>query len=194
VPYQEVTRGFRWVALTGVLDYKLLRENYARALKVDLSSAYPNFVRLDVERRQRTLDADWSDWAPVDRAANQRVFDNLTEQDDDEWTPPEVRLAPLVDLLPYLRAGYWTGVHHVKLVLKERLARPKTPDLMAGGAIMGEYSSARQRMMMSAGAMPGAATEMTYEPSSSSMMMMPAWAAWPARPRIRTSPRARPRS
>jgi hypothetical protein len=127
VPWQEVTRGYRWVALIGMLDNKRLRENYARALKIDYGSAYPNYVRLDIERRQRSRKEGWSDWMPIDHAANQRVFDNLTEQDDDEWTPPEVRLPALVDILPLLRAGYWTGVHQITLVPKERLAGPITP-------------------------------------------------------------------
>jgi hypothetical protein len=177
VPWQEVTKGSRWVALTGLLDNKRLRENYARALKIDYSSAYPNFVRLDVQRQQRTREEDWSEWASIDRAANQRVFDNLTEQDDDEWTPPEVRLSTLVDILPFLRAGYWAGVHHVALVPKERLEAPKPvatgamPGYMASSGMMSSSSSSSSGMM-SSGMMPGATSEMSSSSASSSMMSM----------------------
>jgi hypothetical protein len=39
--YKTELKGFRWVALTGVVDHKQLRDNYARALKVDFAAAIP---------------------------------------------------------------------------------------------------------------------------------------------------------
>jgi len=131
--YEETTEGHRWVAITGVFDHKKQRENYATALKVDYTQAHPNYHRLDVERQARQDDGSWGDWGPVDREFNQEVLMNLPEQDD-ELTPENVRLEALVDFLPFLRAGYWKGVHIAKLVPPERREIPKdNPNMMMGG-------------------------------------------------------------
>ncbi len=65
--YVKAPRGFRWVVLTGVLDNRLLRDNYARALKLDPSGAYVHYLRVELQRRYRQDDGAWSDWEMVDR-------------------------------------------------------------------------------------------------------------------------------
>ncbi|HEV3164265.1 MAG TPA: hypothetical protein VGZ22_09565 [Isosphaeraceae bacterium] len=118
--YVTITEGQRWVALVALVDNKKLRENYATALKTDFSVSYPEFDRLDAERQQLNDDGNWTDWQAVDREANLKVLDNIAETDD-ELTPDEVRLETITDFLPFLRAGYWKGVHIASLVPKEKL-------------------------------------------------------------------------
>src|SRR5947209_12599140 len=89
-PMKEITKGVRWVAITGVLDYKTLRENYLTALKRP-EIAYPHFKQLEVERQAKQSDGSWSDWTPIDLEQNRRILDNLPEEDE-EWTPEDVRL------------------------------------------------------------------------------------------------------
>ncbi|HEU5119264.1 MAG TPA: hypothetical protein VFT74_21920, partial [Isosphaeraceae bacterium] len=43
---KEILKGYRWVVLTGLLDNNRFRENFAKALKIDLAGAYPNYLRL----------------------------------------------------------------------------------------------------------------------------------------------------
>ncbi len=151
----EVIKGFRWVALTAVLDHERLRDNYAKALKVDLAGAHPHYLRVDVERQSRQDDGSWSEWAAVDRdAIDKAVFDVLTEKDpetsplnDQPMLPDDVKLAPITDPLPFLEVGYWVGVHPMELVSAEALKAPETKP--AGGmAGLGEG-------MMGPGGMPG---------------------------------------
>ncbi len=144
-------RGLRWVAVVGLLDHLALRQKYAKALKLDVGSAHPEYLRLDLERQW--LDpttGDWTDWEAVDRAANELVASAFSEQDVDEYTSADVRLEPLVGMLPYLRAGYWEGVHHRKLVSAERMKQIAPPITVASGG-----AGAAANNPYSGGGMPG---------------------------------------
>jgi hypothetical protein len=118
-PMKEITKGLRWVAITGVLNYKLLRDNYLNALKRP-EEAYPHFKQLDVERQTKQTDGSWSDWEPIEIERNRQVLDNLPEEDE-ELTPDNVRISALVAPLPFLKAGFWERVHVAKMVPEEKV-------------------------------------------------------------------------
>jgi hypothetical protein len=128
--YKEAVKGFRWVALTGVLDHGQLVANYREALK-NAAVAHPNYRRLDLQRQTLQGDGTWSKWETVSQEENFKVLDNLPEMDD-ELTPPSVRPENLVDPLPALKAGLWERVHIASFVPKEKKEVPK-PDQSAGG-------------------------------------------------------------
>ncbi len=75
-PFKEVTKGLRWVSITGILDYKTLRENYLTALKRK-EVAYPHFKQVDIERQFLQEDGTWSEWELVDADKNHEILDNL---------------------------------------------------------------------------------------------------------------------
>jgi hypothetical protein len=123
-PYKEEVKGKRWVVLTAVLDNAKLKKNYLQALKNE-AVAYPNFKRVDIERQTLQTDGtSWSEWTAVAMEKNWEVLDNLPEYDT-EFVPEVQRPAALVDPLPFLKAGYWTGVHVAKLVPPEILDKSK---------------------------------------------------------------------
>ena len=109
VPMKEKTQGIRWVAITGVLNYKVLHTSYLLALKRP-EVAYPHFKQLDVERQIKQSDGSWSDWEAIDQSRNLQILDHLPEEDE-EWTPESVRISTLVAPLPFLKAGFWERVH-----------------------------------------------------------------------------------
>ncbi len=125
-PWKEETKGKRWVVITGVIDNEQLKKNYLLALK-NPAIAYPNYKRLDVERRNLQSDETWTEWAAIDQNKNYEVLDNLPQLEL-ELVPEPKRPASLVDPLPFLQAGYWAGVHIAKLVPPELLEPPKKKD------------------------------------------------------------------
>jgi hypothetical protein len=139
--FKEVTKGHRWVAITGVLDHAQLVANYRTALK-NPATAHPNYARLDLERKTQLPDGTWSSWEPVSSKHNLDILDNLPEVEEDELAPETVRPAALVDPLPFLKSGLWEGVHVARLVPKEKKEVSKQ-DLnergagMMGGGMMG---------------------------------------------------------
>ncbi|AGA29273.1 hypothetical protein [Singulisphaera acidiphila] len=150
-PFKETTKGLRWVSITGVLDYKTLRENYLTALKRK-EVAYPHFKQVDIERQALQEDGTWSEWEQVDAEKNHEVLDNLPEHDE-EWVPDPVRLERLVDPLPFLKAGYWEKVHVASLVPKEKkeVAKPQLNSGMMPGMMEGNMMPGG----MEGGMMPG---------------------------------------
>ena len=149
-PAKEITKGYRWVAITGVLDHGQLVANYREALK-NPAVAHPHYERLDLQRKTLQPDGTWSDWQDVDASKNLDVLDNVPEIED-ELTLENVRPEGLVDPLPFLKAGLWEKVHIASLVPKEkRDLPPETP--LAGG--MGPMGGMGRGMMMSGGMMGG---------------------------------------
>ena len=161
-PFKEETKGKRWVVITGVIDNEKLKKNYLLALK-NPAIAYPNYLKLEVERKILGSDGVWGDWQTPDLDAIYAVLDNLPEIET-EFVPDSQRPKALVDHLPFLRAGYWTGVHVAKLVPAEILAGPKdqpgpagggSPGGMMGPSGMGSRQGGGGNSMMGAGG-PGA--------------------------------------
>jgi len=135
---KETTKGYRWVALTGLLDHKQLRENYAKALKVDFATAAPHYLRLDAERQLMNPDGTWPDeWEAVERDPSQKVLDDAAETED-ELVPDEELLTGLVDYLPFLKVGgFYRGVHVAELVPKVKKTAKALPKRGgAGGGMM----------------------------------------------------------
>ncbi|OJW15597.1 MAG: hypothetical protein BGO49_15190 [Planctomycetales bacterium 71-10] len=149
-PAKEITKGLRWVAITGTLDHELLKENYRKALK-NVSIAHPNYRRLDVQRQVKQADGSWGDWADVDAQRNLEVLDNLP-MEDEELAPKEVIPENLVDPLPFLTSGLWEKVHIASLVPKELKEIPD-PTQAPGG--MGGYPGMMGRGSMMPGMMGG---------------------------------------
>jgi hypothetical protein len=156
---KEITKGLRWVAITGVLDHKKMKDNYLAALK-NPAIANPNYKQLAVQRQSRDSDGNWSDWEDVDADKNLSIVNNLPEEEE-ELTPEDVRISTLVDPLPFLKAGYWEKVHVVSLVPKEKreIAKPATsaggyPGMMGGSSGMAGGKMGGM-MAMGSGGMPG---------------------------------------
>ena len=80
-----MTKGYRWVAITGVLDHAKLVANYREALK-NPAVAHPNYKRLDLQRQTLQADGTWTKWENVSSDENLKVLDNLPEEDE-ELTP-----------------------------------------------------------------------------------------------------------
>lgn len=156
-PFKEITKGLRWVCVTGVVDHKKMRENWLAALK-NPAIAHPNYKQLDVQRQIRGSDGEWGDWEDVDIEKNRLVLWNLPEEEE-ELTPDDVRIDTLVDPLPFLKAGYWERVHVASLVPKEKVETPKAQaaggpggkfggmggmgGMEGGGSMMGSMGSMR---------------------------------------------------
>lgn len=168
---KEITRGYRWVAVVGTIDHQTLKDNYVKALKD--TAAQPHYLRLDMQR-QELQGEQWTDWADVDRSVAEKVFNNLTEIDE-ELANEDVRLEGLVDPLPFLKVGYYRGVHVASLVPREKRETEQPTDMMgmAGGmGMMDAYMSGMSGSsgMMDSGMMnPGA---MYGDMMGSSGMMM----------------------
>jgi len=123
-PFKEELKGKRWIALTAVIDNEQMNKNWLVALK-NPAIAFPVYKRVDVERQARQSDGSWTDWAPVNQDKNYEITDNLTEVDPEEYVPETKRPVSLVDPLPFLKAGYWTGVHVARLVPADLRDVPK---------------------------------------------------------------------
>ncbi len=140
---KEIVKGYRWVAITGVLDHAKLVANYREALK-NPAIAHPHYRRLDLQRQTYQNDGTWTKWESVSSEENYKVLDNLPETEE-ELTPPTVRPDNLVDPLPFLKAGLWEKVHIASLVPKEKKEMPKPAaggrggmrGGMMGGGMMG---------------------------------------------------------
>jgi len=150
-PPKEITKGLRWVALTGTLDHGQMLTNYREALK-NPAIAQPNYARLDVQRMRKQADGSWTDWAPIAVDKNLEILDNLPEEDE-ELTPENVRPTNLVDPLPFLNAGLWEKVHIASLVPKElKEVAPAQPGMMGPG-MMGPGMMGSGGMMMGSSGM-----------------------------------------
>jgi len=156
-PGKEIVKGYRWVAITGVLDHEKMRANYREALK-NPAVAHPNYQRLELQRQTLQTDGSWTEWQDVDAKANLAVLDNLPEHDE-ELVPETVRPESLVDPLPFLKAGLWEKVHIASLVPKEKKEIPKSdlggmmPGGMMGMSMMGGGSSDMMKRMSGGGSM-----------------------------------------
>ncbi len=133
--YKEVTKGYRWVAITGTLDHAQMLAYYRTALK-NPAVAHPHYARLDLQRKTLQSDGTWSDWQKVDAKKNYEILDNIPETDD-ELAPENVLPEHLVDPLPFLKFGLWEKVHIASLVPKEKVKAPEVKNPPPGMGAMG---------------------------------------------------------
>jgi RNA polymerase sigma factor (sigma-70 family) len=113
--FKEVSQEHRWAVITGVLDHRAIRERLSGRLGEDSINVHPDYRRAEVERQAPGPGGDWSAWSRVDREENCLILRNLPEEEA-ERTPEELRLAALVDPLPFLKAGVWEGVDVERLI------------------------------------------------------------------------------
>src|SRR5262249_2563844 len=122
--FKEITKGLRWVAITGVIDHAKLVANYRAALK-NPALANPHYARLDLQRQARQKDGSWSDWEKVDGEDSLKALDTLPEEAEElpnDNAPPDT----LNDPLPFLKGGLGEKVHIATLVSekKKKVAAP----------------------------------------------------------------------
>ncbi|MDB5350852.1 MAG: hypothetical protein JWN86_2099 [Planctomycetota bacterium] len=139
--YETELNGYRFVTIVGKLDHKRLKENYSKALKVDLNAANPDYKRLDVQRQELLSDGSWSAWEMVDRSVYEEVKTLLT-QEEKEIVPPSAIISTLVDPLPFLEVGYWVRAHHAALIPAEML-KPKVVEAPPKNAAKGAAKGAK---------------------------------------------------
>ncbi|MGO9467776.1 MAG: RNA polymerase sigma factor [Isosphaeraceae bacterium] len=129
LPAKEVARDIHWAVVTGIVDHRAIRASFstiqlafspeAGKKKSDPATPRPPeeiYRRVDVERQVLEASGAWSDWQPVDFEPNLRVLDNVPEVEG-EQTQPQFRCTPLVDPLPFLKEGKWSGVDVERFIL-----------------------------------------------------------------------------
>lgn len=134
-PFKEKLKSLRWATITGLVDHGVLRNNYAKALRLDPKSANPNYKSVELQRQTLQSDGSWTDWQAIDEAKNNLVLDNVTEVEE-ELVPQENVLETITHSLPFLLNGAFGGVHVASLVPKEKREIPK-PDPKTQGAMGG---------------------------------------------------------
>ncbi len=113
--FEEKLEERRWVVVTGVLDHDAIQKSLGLAAalaqrpRAASAKAQPDYRRLDVERQDRRPQSDWSPWALVDPDKNFRVLANVPEVEIEDRIPEQLRPAALVDPLPFLKDGHWSG-------------------------------------------------------------------------------------
>ncbi len=125
-PSKEVIADLSWVVVTGVVDQRAVESSLANRGRVGRRWAEQVYRRVELEKQERSSSGGWSDWQAVDPAPTLRVLENVPEVEF-EKTPDELRLTNLVDMLPYLKAGEWTGVDVDRFVpaVREKKAIPQ---------------------------------------------------------------------
>jgi len=122
LPAKEVLREVRWAVVSGIVDHRAIRASFltiqlafspeAGTKKTDSAAPRPPteiYRRVDVERQVLEASGIWSDWQPVEFESNLRVLDNVPEVEQ-ERTLARFRCEGLVDPLPFLKEGKWSGV------------------------------------------------------------------------------------
>ena len=123
-PGKEITKGYRWVAVTGVLDHAKMLANYREALK-NPAVAHPNYKRLDVQRKTLQPDGTWSEWENGELEREPAKSSTISRRRMRSSRPSHVRPEALVDPLPFLKAGLWEKVHIASLVPLEKKKIPE---------------------------------------------------------------------
>ena len=88
---------------------------------------------MDVQRQILQSDGEWPEaWASLNEDEKWKVLDLMPEADE-ELVPVAARPELLVDPLPQLKAGYWSGVHVARLVPSEAMKVAEEPAFNGGG-------------------------------------------------------------
>jgi len=129
---KEITLEIRWAVVTGTVDHRAIRASFSNGGQFAPPPFGHIYKRAELERQSQQGDGAWSGWRLVDPLPNLRILDNLPEVEQ-ERTPEELRDAALVDPLPYLKAGSWSGVDVERFVSNPRETNAETPGGMLGG-------------------------------------------------------------
>ncbi len=109
IRFQEVEREFHWAVITGVIDHQRVQKSLIRDEGKPLPPAERLYCRVELKRQARREDGSWLEWETVDMLANLNILDNLVDREA-ERVPELFRIDALVDPLPHLTQGGWTGV------------------------------------------------------------------------------------
>jgi hypothetical protein len=141
---KEVIADLSWVVVTGVVDHRALERNFATRGNGGRHAAETVYRRVDLERQERSQAGGWSDWQSVDPEPTMRILDNIPEVDG-EKTPEELRIESLVDPLPFLKAGVWSGVDVERFVPAVKKNNAGEQPGLVGGLMKGGGRSRRPR-------------------------------------------------
>jgi RNA polymerase sigma factor (sigma-70 family) len=107
--FQEVEREIHWAVITGVIDNQRVQKSLIRDDGKPAMSDEERYCRVELKRQARREDGSWLDWEMVDMIANLKILDHLANRQA-ERVPEPFRIDALVDPLPHLKHGRWTGV------------------------------------------------------------------------------------
>lgn len=110
IAFKEETRDVRWAVITGILDHRRVQWWYRDGGQRVLKPARDVYCRVELQRKTLEKDGPWSNWQSVDMQANLSILDNVPEVEE-ERALEDFRVTNLVDPLPFLKAGRWSGVN-----------------------------------------------------------------------------------
>ena len=159
--FKEIEREVRWAVVTGTIDHRKVRESFQDGERVELPArtrsitgsgghgsfqdggriellkARGMYTRVELQRQILQKDGKWSAWKKVDMVASLRILDNVPEIEA-ERTSEELRPGALVDPLPFLKEGHWSGVD-VEQFIRIRLKTAKESEI----GLMGSRGKSR---------------------------------------------------
>ncbi|MFI5455858.1 MAG: RNA polymerase sigma factor [Isosphaerales bacterium] len=125
-PAKEIRVEMRWAVVTGVVDHRATQASFSDGGRFAPPPMAQIYQRVELERQIQVGVGAWSDWRPVDPKPNLQILDNMPEQDQ-ERTPEDLRFGALVDPLPHLTDGFWSGVDVDRFVPNLRETKADTP-------------------------------------------------------------------
>ena len=135
-PPKEVIADLLWVVVTAVVDHHAIERSLADARKIGRLAAELLYRHIDLERQVRSQSGQCSHWQTVDAGPTMRILENVPEVDE-EKTPEELRIGSLVDPLPSLKAGVWSGVDVDRFVPIVHVEEPRQQPGLALGLMRG---------------------------------------------------------
>ena len=166
--FKETEVEVGWAVVTGILDHHQVQEWARKDFQVPRPPGDPVYCRVDLQRQTLQKDGTWSGWKPVNIKANLRILDNMPEVEA-ERTPEDFRVSNLVDPLPHLTIGSWTGVDVESFVRARVRARRKASEKpgvgMMGGAMRQPRRAKRssRKMVETGGARQSRTAKPTFE-------------------------------
>jgi hypothetical protein len=103
----------RWAVVTGVVDHLAITMSFSHGDDLAVPPAERSYRRVELERQNQER-GSWSEWRAVDTDLRYRILDNLPERVVERTD--EFRFDNLVDPVPVLVEGIWTGLDVERLV------------------------------------------------------------------------------
>jgi RNA polymerase sigma factor (sigma-70 family) len=122
--WKEAAREVHWAVVTGVVDHRAIHTRFSTVGLFMPPPVEEIYKRVELQRQSPQSNGGWSDWQEVNSAPTLQILDNLPEEQA-ERTPDEVRCPALVDPLPFLTEGVWSGVDVERFIptSREKTAR-----------------------------------------------------------------------